>query len=217
MIDAVLKIVLAWLLGSLVGSLVLARLRGGPDIRGLGSGNPGGTNAWRTGGAGFGLAVLAIDMGKGWLAVRAIAPAALPANLIAIWPLLRPSPVAAWWLPVACGLAAVVGHVYPAWFDLRGGKGMATVVGALCGLSPLLLLPLVLAWLAVVGVSGFVGLASMIAVAVTASWQELVGTPSPLNAFLVLASLLMVYTHRQNILRMRAGTEPRLRIRRRTH
>jgi glycerol-3-phosphate acyltransferase PlsY len=210
-IDVALKIVLAWLLGSLVGSLLLARLRGGPDIRTLGSGNAGSTNAWRTQGAAFGLGVLLIDVGKGWLAVRAVAPATLPASLTTAWPMLRPNPTATLWLPVACAAAAVVGHVYPAWFGLRGGKGMATVVGALAGLAPVLLIPLAVAWVVVLGLSGFVGLASMLSVAAAATWQQFAGVPSPLNVFVVAATLFMIVTHRQNIARMRAGTEPRLR------
>jgi glycerol-3-phosphate acyltransferase PlsY len=210
-----LKIALAWLLGSLVGSLLLGRLRGGPDIRNLGSGNPGGTNAWRTHGAAFGLGVLLIDVGKGWLAVRAIAPATLPASLYTAWPLLRPNAGAALWLPVSCAAAAVVGHVYPAWFGLRGGKGMATVVGALSALAPTLLIPLAVAWLVVLALTGLVGLASMVSVAAMASWQALTGALSPLNAFAAAAALFMIFTHRQNIARMRAGTEPRLRAPRR--
>jgi acyl phosphate:glycerol-3-phosphate acyltransferase len=194
-IEAILKIVLAWLLGSVVGSLVLGRLRGTPDIRTQGSGNAGGTNAWRTQGAAFALAVLCIDMGKGWLAVRGLAAkSATP------------------WLPLGCAAAVVLGHVYPAWFGLRGGKGMATFVGTLAALAPALLIPLAVAWVLVLGVSGFVGLASMVSVAAAASWQELAGMPSPLNAFLVIASLFMIWTHRQNIARLRAGTETRLRL-----
>jgi glycerol-3-phosphate acyltransferase PlsY len=206
-----LKIVLAWLLGSLVGSLLLARLRGGPDIRNLGSGNAGSTNAWRTQGAAFGLGVLLVDVGKGWLAVRAIAPATLPANFTSAWPMLRSDPTATPWLPVACAAAAVVGHVYPAWFGLRGGKGMATVVGALCALAPVLLIPLAVTWVVVLALSGYVGLASMLSVAAAATWQQLAGVPSPLNAFVVAAALFMIVTHRQNIARMCAGTEPRMR------
>jgi glycerol-3-phosphate acyltransferase PlsY len=194
-----LKIVLAWLLGSLVGSLVLGRLRGAPDIRNLGSGNAGATNAWRTQGAGFGLGVLIIDMGKGWLAVRALAP---PPNVTL-------------WLPVGCAAAAVVGHVYPAWFGLRGGKGMATVVGAVGALAPSLLIPLALAWVLVLALSGLVSLASMVSVVTMASWQELAGASSPLTAFAMAAALFMIFTHRQNIARMRAGTEPHLRSPRR--
>ena len=202
MIDFALKLLLAWLLGSLVGSLVLGRVGGGPDIRTQGSGNAGGTNAWRTRGPGFALAVLAIDAGTGWLAVCAVAPLSLPGNP----PLQSP------WLPAGCAAAAVVGHVYPAWFGLRGGKGMATLVGALAALAPPLLLPLALVWVLVLLLSGFVGLASLASVAATATWQEVAGTPSPLGTFLVAAALFMTFTHRGNIGRMRAGTEPRLRL-----
>jgi glycerol-3-phosphate acyltransferase PlsY len=208
--DFAAKVVLAWLLGSLVGSLILGRLRGGPDIRALGSGNAGSTNAWRTRGAAFGLGVFVIDVGKGWLAVRVIAPAS-PGWANLGWPVFRPSPMLAPWLPVACAAAAVAGHVYPLWFGLRGGKGMATLVGALGALAPLLLIPLAVAWVVVLGVSGFVGLASMASVATAAAWQALTATPSPLTVFLLAATVFMVFTHRANIARMRAGTEPRRR------
>lgn len=209
MLDFVLKVALAWALGSVVGSLVLARLRGGPDIRAQGSGNPGSTNAWRTRGAAFGLGVFIIDAGKGWLAVRVIAPA-VP-GWSSLGPAFRPSLLLAPWLPVACAAAAVAGHVYPVWFGLRGGKGMATLVGALGALAPLLLIPLALVWLAVLGVSGFVGLASMLSVAATAAWQALTAPWSPLTAFVLVATVFMIFTHRGNIARMRAGTEPRRR------
>ena len=199
--DFALKILCAWLLGSLVGSLILGRLLGGPDIRTVGSGNAGGANAWRTRGAGFGLGVLIIDVGKGWLAVRVLAP---PPNATA-------------WLPVTCAAAAVVGHVYPAWFGLRGGKGVATLIGTVSALAPALLIPMAVSWILVLAISGFVGLASMVSVVIMASWQELAGVPSPLNAFLAAAALFMIYTHRENIARMRAGTEPRVRAPRRAN
>jgi acyl phosphate:glycerol-3-phosphate acyltransferase len=209
--DFALKIVLAWLLGSLVGGLILGRLRGGPDIRSQGSGNAGSTNAWRTRGAAFGLGVFVIDAGKGWLAVRALAPAA--PGWSSLGPVFRPSPLRTPWLPVACAAAAVAGHVYPVWFGLRGGKGMATLVGALGALAPLLLVPLALAWVVVLSVSGFVGLASVLSVATATAWQALSASPAPLTVFLLAATAFMVFTHRANIARMRAGTEPRRRSR----
>lgn len=207
MVDFALKVFSCWLLGSLVGSLILGRLRGGPDIRAVGSGNAGSTNAWRTRGAGYGLGVFAIDVGKGWFAVRVIAPAA--PGWSTLGPAFRSSAGLAPWLPVACAAAAMVGHVYPAWFGLRGGKGMATLVGSVAGLAPLLLIPLAVTWVAVLGVSGFVGLASMLSVAATAAWQGVTAGISPLTVFLVAATLFTVFTHRGNIARMRAGTEPR--------
>jgi acyl phosphate:glycerol-3-phosphate acyltransferase len=205
--DFASKVVLAWLLGSLVGSLILGRLRGGPDIRSLGSGNAGSTNAWRTRGAAFGLGVFVIDAGKGWLAVRALAPAA--PGWSSLGPAFRPSPLLAPWLPVACAAAAVAGHVYPVWFGLRGGKGLATLIGALGALAPLLLVPLAIAWLVVFSISGFVGLASMASVATAAAWQALTAASAPLTVFLLAATAFMIFTHRANIARMRAGTEPR--------
>jgi len=201
--------VLAGLLGSLVGSLILARLRGGPDLRAVGSGNAGSTNAWRTHGAGFGMGVFIIDAGKGWLAVRAIAPS--NPGWASLGPVFRPSPQLAPWLPVACAAAAVAGHVYPVWFGLRGGKGMATLVGAIGGLAPILLVPLSIAWLVVLGVSGFVGLASVTSIAISAAWTAVAASDFPLTIFLLAATGFMVFTHRANFTRMRAGTEPRRR------
>lgn len=205
--DFALKVVLAWLLGSLVGSLILGRLRGGPDIRGLGSGNAGSTNAWRTRGAAFGIGVFAIDVGKGWLAVRVLAPAT--PGWSSLGPLLRPTAPLAPWLPVACAAAAVAGHVYPVWFGLRGGKGMATLVGTLGALAPVLLIPLAVTWALVLAVSGFVGLASMASVAATAAWQVCTANPAPLTVYVLAATVFMIFTHRGNIARMRSGTEPR--------
>ena len=104
------------------GSLVVGRLRGGVDIRTLGSGNAGATNALRTQGKVVGLAVLVIDLVKGWLATAWLAHLALP--------LVAPAhpAVQAWSVPV-CALAVMLGHVYPACFGFRGGKGVATLVG----------------------------------------------------------------------------------------
>src|SRR4051812_44776483 len=150
------KVLAAYLLGSIVGSLVVGRLRGGVDIRKMGSGNAGSTNALRTQGLAFGIWVIIIDVAKGWLAA-----AWLPA--IAIAGITPASAEAAAWLPAACAFASIVGHVFPLWHGFRGGKGVATLVGACAGLELLLLVPLVVSWLAVVMVSGYVGLASIAA------------------------------------------------------
>ena len=112
------------------------------------------------------------------------------------------------WLPVACGLAAIIGHVYPVWHGFRGGKGVATLVGVLLGLDPLLLLLVVLTWLVAAMLLGFVGLASMLAAAAVpvfvashSEWQP----QTPLLAFGVAVALLVLYTHRANIARMMRG------------
>jgi glycerol-3-phosphate acyltransferase PlsY len=203
--ELLLKIAASYLLGSLIGSLIVGRLRGGVDIRSLGSGNAGGTNALRTQGKAFAFWVVLIDVGKAFIAVRAIAPLSLPG--------VTPEAEYQAWLPSACALAAIVGHVFPIWYGFRGGKGAASLVGALLGLKPLLLVPVIAAWAAVLVTSGYVGLASMTAAGVVPVVIDF-GTfepRAPLITFGVVAAVLVVYTHRSNIARMRAGTEPRAR------
>jgi glycerol-3-phosphate acyltransferase PlsY len=116
-----LKTLVAYLLGSLLGSLVLGRLKG-VDIREQGSGNAGGTNALRTQGWSFALGVIVIDVGKALLAVGVLPGLDLP--LVGI-----DRSLARGWLTVACATAVVVGHVYPVWYEFRGGKGAATLLG----------------------------------------------------------------------------------------
>jgi glycerol-3-phosphate acyltransferase PlsY len=107
----------------------------------------------------------------------------------------------------------MLGHIYPLWYGFRGGKGMATLVGAVLGISPWLLVPMILTWLAAVILLGFVGLGSMLAgfaLAVSIPVSHLTAR-IPLLSFGILAALLIVFTHRANIARMRAGTESRSR------
>ena len=118
------------------------------DIRTLGSGNAGGTNALRTQGAGFAFWVMLIDIGKGWLAAAWLPGLDLP--VVGIDP-----GVDRIWLAVACAAAVVVGHVYPVWYGFRGGKGAATLVGVLLGLKPIALLPVLVVWLLVVMLTGY--------------------------------------------------------------
>ena len=103
-----LKILLAYLLGSIVGSLVVGKVAGGVDIRKLGSGNAGGTNALRTQGPVFAIWVILIDIAKGWVAAAVLPGLALPA--------VAPAPaIQAVWLPPVCAFAAILGHVFPVW------------------------------------------------------------------------------------------------------
>lgn len=194
-------VVAAYLLGSVSGALLVGRLRGGVDIRTLGSGNAGGTNALRTQGPWFALAVVIIDFGKGWLAAALLPGVALR---------LGASPP---WLPAACALAAMVGHVWPVWHGFRGGKGAATLVGALLALAPAALVAVLAVWFVMVIVFGYVGLASMTATAALPLyvWVARVDPTAPLLAFGIAAAALVLFTHRANITRMRAGTEPRAR------
>jgi glycerol-3-phosphate acyltransferase PlsY len=204
MMELGLKALLAYLVGSLLGSLILGRLRG-IDIRAMGSGNAGATNALRTQGKLFGSLVLLIDVGKGWLVVRLLPLAHLPG---VYW---DPA-VSREWLTLACAAAVVVGHVYPVWFGFRGGKGAATVVGAIAGIEPRLLLPMVGAWILVLLLTGYVGLATMLAgIALIAAAFILEPGNLPLRSFCVGLAAFIVYTHRSNIARMLAGNEHRVR------
>jgi glycerol-3-phosphate acyltransferase PlsY len=204
MTELCIKALLSYLLGSVMGSLVIRRITGGVDIRNLGSGNAGATNALRTQGKMIAFWVLLIDLAKGWIATGKIAPWIIPHVSAAI-------PDLEVWAAAVCGIAVMLGHVYPVWFDLRGGKGVATLVGAVLGLGAGLLVPMILAWLIAVFVWGFVGLASIIAAAAFAVTMALRRDNLPLLTFGIAATLLIIYTHRGNIARMRAGTEPHAR------
>jgi len=204
--DFFLKVLLAYLLGSVVGSLVVGRLRGGVDIRLMGSGNAGSTNALRTQGMAFGIWVIVIDVLKGVVAAALIPRLAVPGVAPA-------SGDVADWLPAVCGFAAIVGHVFPVWHGFRGGKGVATLVGAYAGLQLMLLAPLVASWLAVIVVSGFVGLSSIAASLAMPVYLLLRDGArlTPLLGFSLACAALVIYTHRGNVRRMRAGNEPRAR------
>lgn len=192
---ALLAVVLAYLLGAIPGGLLLGPL-GGVDLRRVGSGNAGATNALRARGPLFGIAVFVFDAGKG-----AVAAALLP----------RIAPAAPAWLPAACAGAAIIGHVFPIWFRLRGGKGFATALGVIGVLSPPALGVVVAVWALVLILSGYVSLATLAGgfayAAVVAAWPAL-RTPPLLGLALFLA-LFLIFTHRANVQRLASGRESR--------
>lgn len=204
MLELGIKTLLAYLLGSIIGGLIVGQLRGGVDIRTLGSGNAGGTNALRTQGPMFAFWVMVIDAGKGWVAAAVLPQLQLP--FAGIDPTIDRL-----WLAVACAVAVVVGHVYPVWYGFRGGKGAATLIGVLLGLKPVALVPVLIVWLIVVMLTGFVGLATMLATAAFPAYVVVTGVdPSwALLSFGCVMVLFVCYTHRLNIERMRMGTENR--------
>ena len=204
MLELGLKTLFAYLLGSVMGAMLMGRLRG-VDIRQLGSGNAGGTNALRTQGIGFAVGVVGIDLGKALVAV----------GLLPGWDIpgvgLDPE-VSRAWLVVACATGVVVGHVWPLYHEFRGGKGGATLIGALAVMAPIVLVPVLATWMVVVMASGYVGLATMMAAfslpfAVGILLQPL---QLPLLAFSLVMAAFIVFTHRANIARMRAGNENRM-------
>jgi glycerol-3-phosphate acyltransferase PlsY len=198
------KTLISYLLGALLGSLLLGRLKG-VDIREQGSGNAGGTNALRTQGWAFAIGVIVIDVGKALLAVGWLPGANLP--FVGIDPSLDRG-----WLQAACAAAVVVGHVYPVWYEFRGGKGAATLIGAVAVLAPKALIPVAVVWLACVMLTGYVGLGTMLGAASLPAYFALARPgDTALLAFGLVMVAFVVYTHRANLARMRAGNENRAR------
>ncbi|MGK7297072.1 MAG: glycerol-3-phosphate 1-O-acyltransferase PlsY [Candidatus Wenzhouxiangella sp. M2_3B_020] len=203
MIDLAWMVALGYLLGSVSGSLLLGRLRG-VDIRSMGSGNAGGTNALRSVGWVFALGVVIIDIGKGVAAALLV-------------PMLPPVfgeglPITTTGAGALCGLAAVVGHVWPLFFGFRGGKGAGTAVGVVAVVAPWCILPLVVVWLVTLLGTGYVGLATVLAGLSLVPSMWLLGPqplPPALGAVAIVLAALLVLTHRGNLARLRSGTENR--------
>ena len=204
MLELGAKFLISYLIGSLMGSLIMGRLRGGVDIRTMGSGNAGGTNALRTQGVGFALGVIIIDIGKGAVAAGVVPGLSLP--------FIPEDPeVSRTWLTMCCAAAAVVGHVWPMYHRFQGGKGAATFIGTLLVLGPMLIIPLLLVWAWVLTLTGYVGLSTMLAAVSLPLWLGVSRLPDdqPLFIYSVAMALFIIYCHRSNIQRMRAGNEHR--------
>jgi glycerol-3-phosphate acyltransferase PlsY len=204
MLDPGSKLLLSYLVGSVMGSMIMGYLRGGVDIRTMGSGNAGSTNALRTQGWLFAVGVIVIDVGKGVLATAVIPGIDLPFSD-------ADPAITAGWLTLGCAAACVVGHVWPVWHKFKGGKGAATLIGTLIVLAPEIVLPLILIWAWMLVLFGFVGLATMMTAVVAPLYLGLTRLPhdQALFYYCLAMALYMIYSHRANIIRMRKGTEPK--------
>ncbi len=204
MLELGVKFLIAYFLGSLMGSLLIGYLKGGVDIRTQGSGNAGGTNALRTQGFAFALGVVIIDVGKGVLAAGVVPGLNLP--FVGTDPTISRE-----WLTMACAAAAVMGHVWPVYHRFQGGKGAATLVGTVIVLAPKLLLPLLLVFVLILVASGYVGLSTMATTAALPVWLGLTALPEqqPLFWYAAFMAVFIAYCHRSNIQRMRDGVENR--------
>lgn len=191
-----LAVLAAYLLGAVPFGWLVARMKG-VDLRSVGSGNIGATNAMRALGKPLGITVFLLDVAKGAVPVFFFASA------------FDLTDDAALTLRVLCGAAAVVGHCFPIYLGFKGGKGVATGCGALIALDPLIFSVAGLVWLAVFYSLRYVSLAS-IAMGVTfplAAW--LIGDRWEVIAGAGALTLLILARHRSNIARMIAGTEPK--------
>jgi glycerol-3-phosphate acyltransferase PlsY len=193
-----LSIPLAYLLGSIPFGYLLVRIFRKQDIRATGSGNIGATNVARSGAKGLGLATLALDLGKAWLAV--FIAQRLGVSL--------PNPYD---LAVAAGVAAILGHVFPIWLGFRGGKGVASGLGVFLALTWPSALAILAVFLIVFVLTRFVSLASIVAAAAFPLFGfHFVAQRTPLViAGFLFIPLLIIVKHHQNIRRLRAGTESR--------
>ena len=191
---AALFVVLAYLVGSLSFATILVRFTTGKDIRTEGSGNAGATNVLRAHGKGLALVVAALDIGKGALAVWLVRLVTADSRYAA-----------------AAGLAAVLGHVFPVFYGFRGGKGVATAVGAFLVLAPLATLVCIGVFLAIVAATRYVSLGSVVSVALL---PPLAGLVFDAREPVVLAgsavAVLVTFKHIGNLNRLAAGTESRL-------
>jgi len=202
--ELIIKFILSYLLGSVSGAMLIGKLKG-VDIREMGSGNAGGTNAFRTMGTAFALGVVLIDIFKGFIAVKFVPSL----NLGSI---IMTNTMDIELLHILCGIGVMMGHVYPIYHRFKGGKGAGPTVGVLAALSPILLIICLPVWLITLICTGFVGLSTIIA-GITLPISSCIlynnGIYSPFGLFLVMVAVFIIYTHRSNIRRMIAGNENR--------
>lgn len=192
---AIIAIAASYLLGSVSFSIIIARFMGKIDIRQHGSGNAGATNTLRVLGKGPGIAVFLLDIAKGVIA--AVIGYAL-------------NRYGNDWVPVICGLAAIIGHNWPIFFRFKGGKGISTTVGAMISLVPL---PVVIAGLIailIIAVTRYVSLGSIIFAVLLPIILAIGRWEQPYIWGAVVVALLAIYRHRKNIVKLLNGTENKL-------
>jgi glycerol-3-phosphate acyltransferase PlsY len=190
-----LPYVAGFLIGYLIGSIpfgwILSTLAGAGDIRAIGSGNIGATNVLRTGRKGLAIATLILDVLKGalpvWLAGRYFGAD----------------------MAVVAGLGAVLGHCFPVWLKFRGGKGVATALGVMLVLTPLVALIAVVLFVAITALTRYVSLGSMLGAVAACALAYGLGHVQAAELYLVL-TLLIIAKHAGNIRRLFAGTENKL-------
>ena len=187
-----LTVVLAYFLGSIPVGYLLVKWRSGTDIRSTGSGNTGATNVLRTTGIWAGIATLILDIGKGYLAVW-IADQASSGN--------------PFWMSLAA-LAVMGGHAFSAFLGFKGGKAVASFLGAFLKLAPLSTIAIVVVFLAIVVWTRHISLGSIVAAGTLPLALWLIDKPSSIVLLTsVVAAVLIIYRHRSNIDRLHKGTE----------
>jgi glycerol-3-phosphate acyltransferase PlsY len=197
-------ILLSYLLGSIPTALWVGKLFFKIDIREHGSKNMGASNTFRVMGPVYGLLVLLVDMGKGFLAVKLTTFLEYDHSWYfdpALWELI-------------CGLTAIAGHVFPLFAGFRGGKGVATLFGVVLAIQPWTALISVLAFLLVVVLTKYISLGSLTGVIVFSAcvWFAWKDENIYLRWFSLISALLVFFLHRQNISRLLKGKENQIRV-----
>jgi len=187
-----LVLLMAYLLGAIPFGFLLVKWKTGRDVRSMGSGNIGATNVLRATGRWLGIVTLLLDIGKGYLAVW------LAALLTGGDPL---------WIGTAA-LAVMAGHAFPAFLKFKGGKAVASFVGASLYLAPLAVAVALLIFFVAVARTRFISLGSMVgAVSFPLAAWLIAHPPWPVQTAAILAAAFIVWRHKENITRLRAGTE----------
>ncbi|SCB23410.1 glycerol-3-phosphate 1-O-acyltransferase PlsY [Rhizobium multihospitium] len=188
---ALAAVVIGYLLGSIPFGLLLTRMAGLGDVRNIGSGNIGATNVLRTGHKGLAAATLLLDAFKGTAAVLITAHFfGEDAGVLA-------------------GFAAFIGHIFPVWIGFKGGKGVATYLGILLGLAPLMALIFAIVWLAIAFTTRYSSLSALVATLVIPVVLWILGVDK-IAAVMALMTVISWYKHRANIARLTAGTEGKI-------
>jgi acyl phosphate:glycerol-3-phosphate acyltransferase len=188
-----LGFLLAYLLGSIPSGFVLTRWAGLGDIRKIGSGNIGATNVLRTGRKGLAIATLLFDLLKG----------AIPTFIA--WRWFGPD------MAVLAGAGAFLGHCFPVWLGFKGGKGVATAAGVILGFTPSVMAILLLAFIAVVALTRYVSLASILTAVFAPVVAWLLREVQPAQLYLLLA-VIVVVKHHANIARLLKGQESKVSL-----
>ena len=197
-------IILAYLIGSIPTSVWISRSLFQIDIRDYGSGNAGATNTFRVLGSKWGTVVMLIDLIKGLVAVK----------LAFILPFYAENDFARTNFQIGLGLAAVLGHIFPIWADFRGGKGVATLLGLVMGISPLSALSCIGVFLLVFYLTRFVSLSSILAsMAFPIFILVIYNVHNPTyRIFAIAVAALVILTHQKNIGRLLTGSESKAPI-----
>lgn len=187
-------LITAFLVGGIPTGVLISKFIHKKDVRNFGSTNPGAVNIWRTFGLGYGLVVVCIDTGKGYFAAGVLPRIIAQEEPQEVFLLL--------------GLAAVVGHIWSPWLHFKGGKGVATVLGVALAIYPLAAAVCVFTWFLTVTFTRYASVSSLASAVCFPMLVSLIYHPSKYGILLtILVPLLLSYTHRSNLQRLRYGKE----------